>query len=156
MGTASRIKEVAKLVQREDPVMVILSAMAGVTDNLISSVNSFRKGDIRAGETIFGQIRDKFQATTDELFGGNPSGQSIQGFLESKFAEMTQQVSGTISDEPDLPAIASLLSPLTGKGQSRLFITQGFLCRNHGGEIDNLKRGGRDYSATLIGAEPFL
>lgn len=33
-----------------------------------------------------------------------------------------------------------------------LFITQGYICRNAFGEIDNLKRGGSDYTATLIGA----
>ncbi|MCC8173076.1 MAG: aspartate kinase, partial [Odoribacter sp.] len=33
-----------------------------------------------------------------------------------------------------------------------LIITQGFICRNAYGEIDNLKRGGSDYSAALIGA----
>jgi aspartate kinase len=32
-----------------------------------------------------------------------------------------------------------------------LFITQGFICRNAFGEIDNLKRGGSDFSASLIG-----
>lgn len=34
----------------------------------------------------------------------------------------------------------------------QLFITQGFICRDAFGEIDNLKRGGSDYSASLIGA----
>ncbi len=34
----------------------------------------------------------------------------------------------------------------------KLFITQGFICRNAFGEIDNLKRGGSDYTASLIGA----
>ena len=34
---------------------------------------------------------------------------------------------------------------------NRLFITQGFICRNAYGEIDNLKRGGSDFSASLIG-----
>jgi aspartate kinase len=33
-----------------------------------------------------------------------------------------------------------------------LFITQGFICRNIHGEIDNLKRGGSDYTASLLGA----
>jgi aspartate kinase len=33
-----------------------------------------------------------------------------------------------------------------------LFITQGFICRNAFGEIDNLKRGGSDYTASLIAA----
>jgi len=35
---------------------------------------------------------------------------------------------------------------------NKLFITQGYICRNAFGEIDNLKRGGSDYSASLIGA----
>ena len=43
-------------------------------------------------------------------------------------------------------------SPLRGVGGARLFITQGYICRNAFGEIDNLKRGGSDYTATLIGA----
>jgi aspartate kinase len=36
--------------------------------------------------------------------------------------------------------------------KAKLFITQGYICRNPFGEIDNLKRGGSDYSASLIGA----
>ncbi|MGA3014776.1 MAG: aspartate kinase [Bacteroidales bacterium] len=35
--------------------------------------------------------------------------------------------------------------------ENTLFITQGFICRNAFGEIDNLKRGGSDFSASLIG-----
>ena len=34
----------------------------------------------------------------------------------------------------------------------QIYITQGYICRNHKNEIDNLKRGGSDYTATLIGA----
>lgn len=33
-----------------------------------------------------------------------------------------------------------------------LFVTQGYICKNHKGEIDNLQRGGSDYTASLIGA----
>jgi len=33
-----------------------------------------------------------------------------------------------------------------------IIITQGFICRNAYGEIDNLKRGGSDFTASLIGA----
>ena len=33
-----------------------------------------------------------------------------------------------------------------------LFITQGYICRNAYGEIDNLQRGGSDYTASLVGA----
>jgi len=35
---------------------------------------------------------------------------------------------------------------------SDYYITQGFICRNEKNEIDNLQRGGSDYTATLIGA----
>jgi aspartate kinase len=43
------------------------------------------------------------------------------------------------------------IPPLGGKGGD-LFITQGYICRNAFGEIDNLKRGGSDYTASLVGA----
>ena len=37
-------------------------------------------------------------------------------------------------------------------GDADYYITQGFICRNAEGNIDNLQRGGSDYTATLIGA----
>jgi len=37
-------------------------------------------------------------------------------------------------------------------GDATYYITQGFICRNADGNIDNLQRGGSDYTATLIGA----
>jgi len=56
-------------------------------------------------------------------------------------------------DEPQLDAIRSLLtSQLEAHAGTKLFITQGFICRNARGEVDNLKRGGSDYSASLIAA----
>lgn len=53
----------------------------------------------------------------------------------------------------DLPAIRTLLAELMGSLQPVLYyITQGFICRNPQGEIDNLERGGSDYTASLVGA----
>lgn len=40
---------------------------------------------------------------------------------------------------------------LAGLPEKQIFITQGFICRNPRGEVDNLKRGGSDYTASLIG-----
>lgn len=37
-------------------------------------------------------------------------------------------------------------------GPATYYITQGYICRNADGEIDNLQRGGSDYTASLIGA----
>ncbi len=49
--------------------------------------------------------------------------------------------------------LTAMLSPLTAGGvpHRQVFITQGFICRNPRGEVDNLKRGGSDYTASLIG-----
>ena len=44
--------------------------------------------------------------------------------------------------------LGAILSQLTDR---QIFVTQGFICRNPRGEVDNLKRGGSDYTATLIG-----
>ena len=57
------------------------------------------------------------------------------------------------NDEPDLKYIEENLKAELKKFPGKtLFITQGYICRNTFGEIDNLKRGGSDYTATLIGA----
>jgi aspartate kinase len=55
--------------------------------------------------------------------------------------------------EPDLLYIEeSLKRELRSYEDDNCIITQGFICRNAYGEIDNLKRGGSDYTASLIGA----
>jgi aspartate kinase len=55
--------------------------------------------------------------------------------------------------EPDEYYIQSNLSKeLDAHPDTLIFITQGYICRNAFGEIDNLKRGGSDYTATLVGA----
>ncbi len=41
---------------------------------------------------------------------------------------------------------------IKSKPKADYYITQGFICRNEAGEIDNLQRGGSDYTATLVGA----
>jgi len=56
-------------------------------------------------------------------------------------------------DEPQINTIKSRLGQLLQQyPDTRLFITQGYICRNARGEVDNLKRGGSDYSASLIAA----
>ncbi len=55
-------------------------------------------------------------------------------------------------NEPELNYIAQHLKPKVEANKGKLLITQGFICRNSYGQVDNLKRGGSDYSASLIGA----
>jgi aspartate kinase len=55
--------------------------------------------------------------------------------------------------EPELEKIGERLKPiLDTMANANILITQGYICRNHKNEIDNLKRGGSDYTASLIGA----
>ncbi len=58
-----------------------------------------------------------------------------------------------VNDEPDLVVIESKLKEtLAAHATTKLFVTQGYICRNAKGEVDNLKRGGSDYTASLIAA----
>ena len=55
--------------------------------------------------------------------------------------------------EPDPQYIKEKLSAIMEENQGyQIYITQGFICRNAYGEVDNLQRGGSDYTASLIGA----
>lgn len=57
------------------------------------------------------------------------------------------------NDEPQVESIREKLNSVLAQHKGRkLFITQGYICRNARGEVDNLKRGGSDYSASLIAA----
>src|SRR5678815_2262103 len=57
------------------------------------------------------------------------------------------------NDEPQIGSIKVKLTQLLKQHPSKkLFVTQGYICRNARGEVDNLKRGGSDYSASLIAA----
>jgi aspartate kinase len=56
-------------------------------------------------------------------------------------------------NEPMVDYITEHITPLLeAHTDNNLFITQGYICRNSFGEIDNLRRGGSDYTASLIGA----
>jgi aspartate kinase len=57
------------------------------------------------------------------------------------------------NEEPSLPLIRSKLNTLlAAHADKKIFITQGYICKNVRGEVDNLKRGGSDYTASLVAA----
>src|SRR5687768_1152692 len=58
-----------------------------------------------------------------------------------------------MDDEPQIGSIKVKLTQLLEQYKDKkLFITQGYICRNARGEVDNLKRGGSDYTASLVAA----
>ncbi len=57
------------------------------------------------------------------------------------------------NEEPDLALIQEKIQGVLAQHpDKKLFVTQGYICRNAKGEVDNLKRGGSDYTASLIAA----
>ncbi len=57
------------------------------------------------------------------------------------------------NSEPDMPYIKENITRVMKSNQGyQIYITQGFVCRNAYDEVDNLQRGGSDYTASLIGA----
>lgn len=57
------------------------------------------------------------------------------------------------NSEPELEKISGKLKSLLAQHPNqKLFVTQGYICKNHRQEVDNLKRGGSDYTASLVGA----
>ena len=57
------------------------------------------------------------------------------------------------NSEPDPQYIKEKLTAIMSQNEGcQIYITQGFICRNAYGEIDNLLRGGSDYTASLVGA----
>ncbi len=57
------------------------------------------------------------------------------------------------NSEPDTPYIKAHLAEVMQQNPGQLiYLTQGFICRNAYGEVSNLRRGGSDYTASLIGA----
>lgn len=57
------------------------------------------------------------------------------------------------NQEPEMDKISQRIRPLLDSmDKADILVTQGYICRNHRNEIDNLKRGGSDYTASLIGA----
>jgi len=57
------------------------------------------------------------------------------------------------NSEPELGKISERLKAILAQyPDKQLFITQGYICKNHRNEVDNLKRGGSDYTASLVAA----
>ena len=57
------------------------------------------------------------------------------------------------NEEPDMEFLTEKLNAeIDNNTDGKIYIAQGFICMNNKNRIDNLQRGGSDYTATLIGA----
>jgi len=104
---------------------------------------------ISYSEALNKDILAQGELLSTKLFSAYLTEQGVQHVVLPAIEFMTIDV----DDEPQIGNIkVRLLQMLQQYSQEKLFITQGFICRNAKGEVDNLKRGGSDYSASLIAA----
>ncbi|MBQ6954291.1 MAG: aspartate kinase [Bacteroidales bacterium] len=112
-------------------------------------------------------VFDGLRALTRELFGQMQEKMVLaQGeLLSTKMMELYLKEQGVkvlllpaldfmrldLQGEPDQDYIREHLLPLL-EADADLFLTQGYICRNAHNEVDNLQRGGSDYTASLVGA----
>lgn len=197
VGSADRMKKVAELIPAGEPLIVVLSAMAGTTDRLVEIASClYNKDHTQAGDKI-NRLEENYLQIVDELFSTpayrekgkeliHSHFEYIRSFTRDLFTMFEEKVilaQGELIStalfhiylvENGIPAILlpalhfmridkdhepdefyireNLQRELDKHNGNRLFITQGYICRNAFGDIDNLKRGGSDYTASLIGA----
>lgn len=110
-------------------------------------IRSFTKG-------IFTMFEEKIIVGQGEILSTNMFTfylleQGINAILMPALEFMRTDKNG----EPDLEYIREKLKLILAENPNKdIYVTQGFICKNAYGEVDNLERGGSDYSASLIGA----
>ena len=184
VGSAQRMKDVAKLITDGEQKIVVLSAMSGTTNTLVEISDYLYKKNPEGANEIINRLEAKYkQKTLDFVKSVFDYIRSYTKDIFTLFEEKVilaqgeiistnmvtnylceQGVNATLipaleymrtdkNSEPDLTYIREKLSAqLEANPGYEIYITQGFICRNAYGEIDNLQRGGSDYTASLIGA----
>lgn len=197
VGSAQRMKDVAKLITDGEQKIVVLSAMSGTTNTLVEISDYLYKKNPEGANEVINKLEAKYKQHIDELFSTEEYKQKTLEFVKSVFDYIrsftkdiftlfeekvilaqgeiisTNMVTNYLCEqgvkavlipalefmrtdknsEPDLNYIREKLAlQLDANPGQEIYITQGFICRNAYGEIDNLQRGGSDYTASLIGA----
>ena len=197
VGSAARMKDVAKLICDGEQKIVVLSAMSGTTNSLVEISDYLYKTNNAGALEKINALEQKYADVVEELYSTEKYKSEAKTELKSHFEylrsfskavftlfeekavlaegemlstamfQLYLQEIGENSTllpaleymridknaEPDTNFIAeNLAKQLELQPDKMIYITQGFICRNIYGEIDNLQRGGSDYTASLVGA----
>lgn len=103
---------------------------------------------------IFTSFEEKIIVSQGEVMSTNMVNNYLQEQgIKSVLLDALSFMRTNKNAEPDLEYIREHLKEQMDKNPGQqIYITQGFICRNAYGEVDNLQRGGSDYTASLIGA----
>ncbi|WP_080905925.1 aspartate kinase [Parabacteroides sp. Marseille-P3160] len=197
VGSAQRMKDVAKLICSDERKIVVLSAMSGTTNSLVEISDYLYKKNPDGANEVINKLALKYMGIVDELYATAEYKQKGKKLIQSHFdlirsytkdlftlfEEKVILAQGEListglmnlylnetgvnsilipaldymrtdkNAEPDLSFIKERLNLLLEEHPAAdLFVTQGYICRNAYSEIDNLQRGGSDYTASLVGA----
>ncbi len=169
-GTTNALVEIAGYLHKknipgaQENINALRQKYRNVVDQLLTDKNvKSRVGDYidRTFSFIENFTENEFTATEEKEIlacGELMSTALMQGHMEERGVkavvlpalEYMRTIEG---GEPDMKYIASHLRRMVElEKDADVLITQGYICRNVRGEVDNLQRGGSDYSASLIGA----
>lgn len=169
-GTTNSLVEIGELLlsRKQDEAKSKVASLKKHYHNFIEGLFSTDEGKEKGEEIIekyftemnaltlipdFNQGNNKTMLAYGEILSTNLFHQyllesGIQNVLLPALDFMTIDRDG----EPEIVEISKKLKPILAENPSQLYITQGFICRNHEGKTDNLQRGGSDYTASIIGA----
>lgn len=171
-GTTNKLVELSELIRKQQ-IEVASIKLAALREEYRIFVNELLPVDPfqERGHTVVRAIFDgmeqllwvnRFEASHEKWILAQ--GEVISTNLFQIYLEYIERPSVLLSaldfmridehEEPDMEWIQTRLELLLSQQHplATYFITQGYICRNAADEVDNLQRGGSDYSATLIGA----
>ena len=147
IGSPDRMKNVANLICQTKNPFVAKDEAGKYVKEVFAYLSTFTK-------QLFTTVQEKIIVAQGELL----SSYLMTLFLREKGKNVAllpalDYMRINLQGEPDTEAIREhLLMRLDENKGADIFLTQGFICRNAQEEIDNLQRGGSDYTASLVGA----
>ena len=161
VGSAQRMKEVAKLITDGEQKIVVLSAMSGTTNTLVEISDYLYKKNPEGANEIINRLEAKYKQHVNELYSTDEYKQKTQEFIKAQFDYIRSYTKDifTLFEEKVILAQGELISTnmvtnyLQEQGVNAILLPAlEFMRTDKNGEIDNLQRGGSDYTASLIGA----
>ena len=197
VGSAESIKNVKKIIESQHGrLIVVVSAMSGVTNKLVEVDGFSSAGNIAEAEVAIEEIKKKHLDLIHQLFKGEEAARTTAKLFELLFVQLVETLEEETSQEreakiiiygesflsfifsrfleqeglpnvlldakefmhvdnlenPEIEKVEELLVERLRQEISEIFVTQGFVRVKSNGKVSTLKRGGSDYSATIIGA----
>lgn len=169
-GTTNSLVEIADYINKRNPEAAnnVINKLRNVYLQHIEELYVKEENLLATRELLLGLFKHLHQLTTEEYSlklekeilaqGELMSTNMVTNYLKEQGVKVClipalDYMKTDDKGEPDMPFIKTHLNDFLKKnGGYDLYITQGFICRNQLGDIDNLQRGGSDYTACLIGA----